>query len=91
MNEKLPESLTKILQPIVEAQEKIIEIIVKMLPEYYKDETKMTYKDKTFCASPNCKNACGRKITDEQRGEAQRLNMPICWGYFCGEPEENDK
>lgn len=47
----------------------------------------MCYKDKTFCASPNCKNECGRQITDQQRGEAQRLGLLISWGYFCGEPD----
>lgn len=48
----------------------------------------MCYRDKTFCASPNCKNECGRKITDAQRGEAERLGLFISWGYFCGEPEQ---
>lgn len=23
--------------------------------------------DKTFCGSPNCKNECGRKMTDKER------------------------
>lgn len=47
----------------------------------------MCYRDKTFCASPNCKNECGRKITDKQRDEAEKVGLPIAWGYFCGEPE----
>lgn len=48
----------------------------------------ITYKDKTFCSSPACKNECGRKITTEQHQEANRLMILICWGYFCGEPIE---
>jgi|GEM_PF-4918558 hypothetical protein len=44
------------------------------------------YKDKTFCASPKCRNQCGRKITDEQQREAQRLGLLISWSYFCGTP-----
>jgi hypothetical protein len=42
--------------------------------------------DKTFCASPDCKNDCGRKITDE---ELDRLNIPkleyVSYSYFCGD------
>ncbi len=46
----------------------------------------LSFKDKTFCASPHCTNQCGRKITDEERGEAQRLGLLISWSYFCGTP-----
>jgi len=46
----------------------------------------MCYQDKTFCASPDCKNQCGRQITDLQRGAAQRQGLPIAWGYFCDLP-----
>ena len=48
----------------------------------------LSYRDKTFCKSPGCKNDCGRKITEKEREEAQRLDMPICWGYFCGDKLE---
>lgn len=48
--------------------------------------------DKTYCASPNCKNDCGRKLPDDY--EQDRWKNPghyagklISWGYFCGEPE----
>lgn len=44
----------------------------------------MSYKDRVFCASPKCINACGRKITDEEIGEAQRTNQLISWSFFCG-------
>jgi hypothetical protein len=49
----------------------------------------MSFLDKTFCASPNCENACGRKITDEEK---KKLNQLPSWeqlvsqAYFCGEP-----
>lgn len=45
------------------------------------------YADKTFCASQNCKNECGRAINELQRMDARIKNMPISWGYFCGEPD----
>lgn len=53
----------------------------------------MTFKDKTFCASPNCKNACGRKMTDKQKMDLSMLSDADYWStqvwyaYFCGEPE----
>lgn len=50
----------------------------------------IVFKDKTFCASPNCKNDCGRKMTREEHAELQRLSpddwMPVSSGHFCGEP-----
>lgn len=55
----------------------------------------ITFKDKTFCASPNCQNDCGRKMTDEEKKEFLIQNLPQNWdgmlgvscAYFCGEPE----
>jgi len=50
----------------------------------------MTF-DKTFCASPNCKNDCGRKMTEEQEIDAKMLGDAfylISYAYFCGEQEE---
>lgn len=45
--------------------------------------------DKTFCSSPNCKNKCGRKMTEEQQKFALSHQFyPISYGYFCGEPIE---
>ena len=57
----------------------------------------ISFKDKTFCASPNCKNECGRKLTPELLKEYERANLPdqwdgvlgIAYGYFCGEPEDS--
>ena len=48
----------------------------------------MSYRDKTYCASQNCKNECGRKMSDYERKESQREEIPVMWGYFCGEPEK---
>lgn len=47
----------------------------------------ISYGDRTFCASPNCKNECGRKITEEQRQDAIKREMLVCSAYFCGEPD----
>lgn len=53
----------------------------------------MGYLDKTFCASPNCKNDCGRRMTDEERDRLTYLNQDrVLYGYFCGEPDyESDE
>lgn len=57
----------------------------------------MTYKDKTFCASPNCKNDCKRQMTFEEKEEIKelvfqgfKLSGLISYGYFCGEPENDN-
>lgn len=44
----------------------------------------ISYKDRAYCASPECKNECGRKITEEERQEAIKAELAICYGYFCG-------
>jgi hypothetical protein len=46
----------------------------------------MTYLDKTYCASPECKNECGRKM-DVKDHSRKYGDDRICYGYFCGEPE----
>lgn len=52
------------------------------------------FKDRTFCASPDCKNECGRKMTNLECVELDELNRTriyypceVSYGYFCGEPE----
>lgn len=42
------------------------------------------YLGTAFCISPNCKNDCGRQLTDKIREAAKKLGLPICTGYFCG-------
>ena len=51
----------------------------------------MTFLDKTFCASPNCMNVCGRKMNEEQRKlypTALKISpfINLSFAYFCGEP-----
>ena len=43
-----------------------------------------SFRDKTYCASINCKNDCDRKITDELINEANKAGIPIAYAYFCG-------
>lgn len=42
------------------------------------------YRDTTWCASPDCKNECGRQMTPEIRDEAKKSLFPIAWANFCG-------
>jgi hypothetical protein len=59
----------------------------------------LSFRDTTFCASPNCKNECGRKMTPALHEEYQRANLPngwdgmlgIAYAYFCGEPLIEEK
>jgi hypothetical protein len=49
----------------------------------------MSYLDKTFCASPQCKNDCGRRMTDAQREQLSYSQAQyVSYGYFCGEDDE---
>lgn len=49
----------------------------------------ISYKDMTFCCSPECVNKCGRKLTDEIKAAAARWwgsdDAPISMAHFCGE------
>lgn len=48
----------------------------------------MSYLDKTFCASPQCKNDCGRRMTDREREQLTYSQAQyVSYGYFCGEDE----
>lgn len=52
----------------------------------------ISFKDRSFSASPDCKNECGRKLTPELMREYEIANLPENWdgmltisyGYFCG-------
>ena len=47
----------------------------------------MSFKDTTFCASPNCENKCGRKISDIDMSFLKGHSwLPVAYAYFCGEP-----
>ena len=43
------------------------------------------FRDRTWCASPNCKNECGAKMSQEMKEKAKNSNEPIAWAYFCGD------
>lgn len=54
----------------------------------------MTFLDKTFCASPNCVNEFGRKMTRKEHDSLLKLAQKglhwsciVSQAYFCGEPE----
>ncbi len=54
----------------------------------------MTFLDKTFCASPDCKNECGRKMSEHDLSHLELIiwrdpkNCPlVSYAYFCGEPK----
>lgn len=56
-----------------------IEVIIKEI---------MTYLEKTFCASVNCKNDCGRRMTEEELTRLRYLNSDeVSYDYFCGNDE----
>lgn len=54
------------------------------------------FLDKTFCSSPNCKNECGRKMSEQEKDTLKKMfervgfSLPLSTAYFCGEPN-NDK
>ncbi len=45
----------------------------------------MCFKDRTFCASPGCTNACGRQMSAELKIEARNSGMLVSYGLFCEE------
>ena len=51
----------------------------------------MCYKDKTFCASPQCKNECGRQMTNEEKEHIKTQKEWVSYAYFCGQPDEEKK
>jgi hypothetical protein len=45
--------------------------------------------DKTWCVSPNCKDECGRKFTEEMKEAVAKIpSCRISLAYFCGETEK---
>lgn len=47
------------------------------------------FLDRTFCASKDCQNKCGRKMTVEEAELLYRVSkedtLPVSYAYFCGE------
>ena len=46
------------------------------------------YRDMTFCASPACKNKCGRQLDDAVRKGARKAGLPISTMSYCDEKGE---
>lgn len=50
------------------------------------------YRDMTFCCSKNCKNNCGRKLSEEIKQGAKKWwggkDYPISMSEFCDEKGE---
>lgn len=51
----------------------------------------LSFRDKTYCASPNCNNECGRKMTDIEKYELSQSEFYVSYAYFCHYPDMNDK
>lgn len=63
----------------------------------------ISFLDKTFCASPDCINACGRAMTQHEKNilsakivsavafHGDKAIIPVSWGYFCGEPNDEQR
>lgn len=49
----------------------------------------ITFKDKTYCMSPNCKNECGRKMTEKEKREAENQELLVAYAYFCDNHKED--
>lgn len=49
----------------------------------------MCFQDRSFCASPNCNNDCGRQLTDDLRRRAIDAGAFVALGYFCDKPDNN--
>jgi len=48
----------------------------------------MSFKDRCYCASPNCINECGRKMTEDEKRLAAAHGELVSYAYFCDVPEE---
>lgn len=43
------------------------------------------YLDKTYCASPHCKNECGSKMSDKVKEAIGKIPYArVYYSYFCG-------
>lgn len=53
----------------------------------------MSFKDRSFCASINCINECGRQMSLEEKKQMNELiekgeDVVVSQGYFCGVPNK---
>lgn len=42
----------------------------------------MCYRDMTFCASPNCVNACGRQLSEKEKKAIPKW-LVVSYATFC--------
>jgi hypothetical protein len=45
----------------------------------------LCFNDRTYCASPDCENACGRKMSARDIEIAKKSLFPVAWSMFCGQ------
>ena len=50
----------------------------------------MSYKDKTWCASPQCEGKCGRRLSDTDKVVTYKFGQDeqMSYAYFCGVPDD---
>lgn len=41
------------------------------------------YRDRTFCADKVENHTCGREFTEEDKANAEKIGLPVCFGSFC--------
>ena len=41
------------------------------------------FNDRSYCGSPGCTNECGRKMSEQDKRDAQRVGLPVSYGMFC--------
>ena len=43
----------------------------------------LCYRDKTFCASEVAVHTCGREFTEQDKIDAEKVQLPVAYGNFC--------
>ncbi len=44
------------------------------------------FLDRAYCASPKCKNECGRKMSEEVKEAISKIeNCRVAYAYFCAQ------
>ncbi len=50
----------------------------------------LCFRDRTYCASLNCQNNCGRMLTEELKAEAIKVGLPVAMALFCDDEDNLD-
>ena len=54
--------------------------------QYVPTEPKGCFLDYTYCASTDCKNDCGSKMSDSIKEAVDKMkHCRVAFSYFCGE------